>query len=92
MKASEKISCCFSEECSEDYIEVYDGTSTVHPLLGRWCGQDGTHLISSGSSLLLIFQTGPGGPPWDYSGFDITYVDRWKREHHYTLIFPYNVF
>lgn len=69
-----------SDECSEDFIEVYDGTSTVHTLLGRWCGQDGTHLISSGSSLLLIFQTGPGGPPWDYSGFDITYYSRWKCE------------
>ncbi|ELU11540.1 hypothetical protein CAPTEDRAFT_228383 [Capitella teleta] len=68
-------------ECLEDYIEIHDGTSSVDPLLGRWCGQEGAHIISSGSSLLLIFQTGPGGPPWDYSGFDIVYHDRWKNEH-----------
>ncbi len=26
----------------------------------------------------MVFKSGPGGPPWDYSGFDIQVTDRWR--------------
>ena len=70
-----------SENCTEDFVEVYDGMSTINPLIGRYCGHDGQHIISTGSSVLLLFQSGPGGPPWDYSGFDVQVTDRWKSEY-----------
>ena len=69
-----------SDNCSDDYVSVYDGMSTLSPLIGRFCGQEGAHLVSSGSSLLMIFESGPGGPPWDYSGFKLETTYRWKSK------------
>ena len=45
---------------------------------GRFCGHDGERFISTGSSLLLVFQSGAGGPSWDYSGFELHVADRWR--------------
>ena len=49
---------------------------------GRFCGHDGERFISTGSSLLLVFQSGPGGPSWDYSGFELNVADRWRGEYY----------
>ena len=48
---------------------------------GLFCGHDGERFISTGSSLLLVFQSGPGGPSWDYSGFELNVADRWRGEY-----------
>ena len=68
----------FSPNCTEDYVSVYDGSSSLSPLIGRFCGMSGSDIVSSGSSLLLIFQSGPGKTPWNYNGFDARVTSKWK--------------
>ncbi|XP_064651759.1 tolloid-like protein 1 isoform X1 [Lineus longissimus] len=66
-----------SNDCSEDYVKVFEGNSTDSPLIGKFCGHDGKVMISKSESLLVEFNSGPGGPKWDYSGFEASVQKRW---------------
>ncbi|XP_049633697.1 cubilin [Suncus etruscus] len=47
-----------SVSCSQDYLAIYDGSSTTDPLLGQFCDSKlPPNMKSSGSSLLLEFHT-----------------------------------
>ncbi|CAH1775660.1 unnamed protein product [Owenia fusiformis] len=71
-----------NDSCREDYVMIYDGATESSPFLGRLCGiGDAAHVISSGSHLLLVFNSGPGSPPWNYVGFDGRVNDRWASSH-----------
>ncbi|MDA3943396.1 MAG: M14 family zinc carboxypeptidase [Bacteroidetes bacterium] len=56
--------------CDYDWLKIFDGTSTMAPLLGTWCGSDSPgEIIASNDAGALTFQfhsdgsvTGPG---WD---------------------------
>jgi len=70
-----------SENCTEDYLAVYDGVTSSSPLIGRFCGRHGAHLISSGTSLLVVFHSGPhNATSFNHSGFSLHLVDRWKSK------------
>ncbi|KAJ8024249.1 Bone morphogenetic protein 1 [Holothuria leucospilota] len=64
-----------SVNCVYDYVEVRDGSTTVAPVLGRYCGGAGNGppdiIESEGSSLYILFHT-------DYSerftGFNAEYI------------------
>ena len=43
--------------CSYDSVSLYDGSSANDPLLGRFCTVAMSTLISTSSSLFIIFET-----------------------------------
>ncbi|MCS7189561.1 MAG: T9SS type A sorting domain-containing protein [Bacteroidia bacterium] len=46
----------FNTELNYDFVEVYDGPSTNHPLLGRYSGNSIPPILtSSGGSMLVVF-------------------------------------
>ncbi|XP_074656334.1 uncharacterized protein LOC141909670 [Tubulanus polymorphus] len=67
-----------SPGCTEDFIQIFEGDTTDSPIISRVCGVAGEHFISQGDSLLLEFVSGPGGPNWNYNGFDAQILTRWK--------------
>ncbi|KAK3106693.1 hypothetical protein FSP39_025319 [Pinctada imbricata] len=47
-----------SDNCTKDYVEIFDGGSESAPSMGRYCGKmDEFSLTSSGPQLLLRFKT-----------------------------------
>ncbi|XP_003786834.1 cubilin [Otolemur garnettii] len=47
-----------SISCSHDYLEIYDGSNTSDPLLGKFCGsKKPPNVKSSGNTVLLVFKT-----------------------------------
>ena len=43
--------------CNCDYLEVFNGSSSSSPSLGKWCGQDTPDLLSSGTNMFVIMRT-----------------------------------
>jgi hypothetical protein len=43
--------------CTFDYIMIYDGPTRNSPLLKRFCSQSQEQIISTGSSMLVVFRT-----------------------------------
>jgi len=77
-----------SVNCTEDYLAVYDGMTSSWPLIGRFCGRNGAHLISSGTSMFLVFLAGPrSAPSFNHSGFSLQIVDRWKSNRQHCHVF-----
>jgi len=75
---------CFvvcSTNCMDDYLAVYDGMTSSRPLISRFCGQTAAHLISSGSSMFIVFHSGlHRTPSFNHSGFSLQILDRWKSK------------
>jgi len=47
-----------SSNCRFDYVAVYDGGSTLAPLMGKFCGSElPPNLRSSSNQLFLVFVT-----------------------------------
>lgn len=60
---------CFRvwDQCNvvQDYLTVYDGPSTLDPVLVRLCGGDVVpDIVSSGPNMLLEFHTSPYDNPF----------------------------
>ena len=45
--------CVCSLNCTEDYLAVYDGPTSSWPLIGRFCGRHGAHLIAAADWSIL---------------------------------------
>jgi len=45
--------CVCSLNCTEDYLAVYDGPTSSWPLIGRFCGRHGAHLIADADWSIL---------------------------------------
>ena len=43
--------------CNCDYVEVFNGSSSRSPSLGRWCGHDTPDLLSSGRNMFIVMRT-----------------------------------
>lgn len=55
------------DQCNvvQDYLTVYDGPSTLDPVLVRLCGGDVVpDIVSSGPNMLLEFHTSPYDNPF----------------------------
>ncbi|XP_047104481.1 uncharacterized protein LOC124733414 [Schistocerca piceifrons] len=55
------------EQCNvvQDYLTIYDGSSTTDPVLVRLCGGDAVpDIVSSGPNMLLEFHTSPYDNPF----------------------------
>ena len=64
-----KINSCSS--CPYDYVQIYDGTSNVDPLLLKTCGsQTPQDIKSTGSAMYIQFSSDSS---YFYSGFSATY-------------------
>ncbi|XP_058123035.1 cubilin homolog [Anopheles ziemanni] len=60
-----------SEGCKFDYLEIYDGSNTAAPSLGKFCGDRiPPQYTSTGNTLLLKFHTDWSAP---HPGFSVTY-------------------
>ena len=71
---------------------MYDGMTSSWPLIGRFCGRTGAHLISSATSLFLVFDAGPHSEHiFNHSGFSLLVVDRWKSKQQLDIYFSYTV-
>lgn len=47
-----------SDDCSYDYVQVFDGSSTESPLIGKFCGETiPEDFISTGNVLLIVFKS-----------------------------------
>lgn len=45
-------------KCTDDYMEIYDGSSEDAPFLGRYCGQQPpSTIVSSDSHMFVLFTT-----------------------------------
>ncbi|KAF5899717.1 Cubilin, partial [Clarias magur] len=56
--------------CSCDAVRVYDGPSTLSPLLGTVCGSDRQDYISNRNTLTVVFSS-------DISVVDKGFVAHW---------------
>ena len=36
-----------SQDCTRDYLKIYDGSSTTSPIIGTWCGSEGPDSVVS---------------------------------------------
>ncbi|XP_041982769.1 cubilin-like [Aricia agestis] len=60
------------QNCSFDYVAVYDGAQTIDPLVGKYCNStQPAPLESSGSELLVYFHSDESGVG---KGFQISYA------------------
>ncbi|XP_070551051.1 tolloid-like protein 2 [Ptychodera flava] len=61
-----------SDDCQNDYLEVYNGDDANHPLIGRFCGDELPNTIySSGPNLFVIFHS---DHYQSKKGFNVNYI------------------
>jgi len=53
----EELNIESNSACSYDSVSVYDGASDNAPLLSKFCDVVTSTILSSGSSLFVVFQT-----------------------------------
>merc|ERR1711972_1073560 len=65
------------QDCSYDYVEIYDGAFKDMPLIGRWCGTNKPKTITStNSQVLIVFKT---DDLVDMKGFHIKFKSQNKN-------------
>ncbi|XP_046374962.2 tolloid-like protein 2 isoform X2 [Haliotis rufescens] len=47
----------YEKDCFFDYVQLYDGTDSSAPSLGRWCSITGPNKQSSGPSMFVTFKS-----------------------------------